>query len=436
MGHELARFDFPGWPDDADLHWIKHGKPRTNQRLLEAVRRAGRIDLFFGYFYSSVVYPETIDHIRRSCGAPTVNFSCNNVHQFDLVREIAPRFDICIVPELAAQNDFKAVGARPLRLQLAANPRVYRPYPEARIYDVTFVGQRYADRAQLLNYLHCGGVNVKAWGAGWQPRKRLDVAQLKAGLALIEDERLDGLQRLIRHSLRGLAPRRFHQGEASYSAGRPQPVLVDNGHQRASVGGPQRPLAALTLQSSVVATQNLATGDKAQLEVGEAKGSPLEDGQSPRSADGANAGYVDTAAVHAPAQTDGIDTSAFGGPRLLQRDLVRAFSQSRLSLGFATAGESHMAARRLTHLRLREFEAPMSGALYLTEHQEELREYFEPGTDLVTYTDRDDLLDKVRYYLAHQELAERVRRAGLERARCEHTWQHRFRALFTELGLA
>src|SRR5207248_10974920 len=64
MGHQLVRFDFPGWPDDADPEWRRHGKPRTNQALLKKVRAAGRvagIDLFFGYFYSSVIYPETVD---------------------------------------------------------------------------------------------------------------------------------------------------------------------------------------------------------------------------------------------------------------------------------------------------------------------------------------------------------------------------------------
>jgi len=132
---------------------------------------------------------------------------------------------------------------------------------------------------------------------------------------------------------------------------------------------------------------------------------------------------------------DDVDTSAFGAPRLLQRDLVRRFSQSRLSLGFATAGDSHRAARRLTHLRLREFEAPMSGALYLTEEQPVLGEYFTPGTEVLTYIDRDDLLDKACYYLAHQEQAERIRRAGYERARREHTWQQRFAELFATLGL-
>jgi hypothetical protein len=350
MGHALVRFDFPGWPDDSDPTWQTTGKPRTNQRLLDAFRAAGGIDLFYGYFYSSVVYPETIDLIRQS-GVPTVNFSCNNVHQFDLVRDIAAHFDVCVVPEQAAQTDFQSVGAQPVRIQLAANPRVYHPYPEPRVYDVTFVGQRYADRADLLQHLFSNGVGVRAWGAGWQPRKRLDVAHVKAALALVEDERFDGVRRLIRR--RG------------------------------------------STTSSTTATDRLGSTNP----------------------------------------TNGLDTSAFGGPRLLHRDLVRMYSQSRLSLGFATAGESHKTAKRLTHLRLREFEAPMSGALYLTEDQPELAEYFEPGKEVLTYAGPDDLLDSARYYLAHPERAERVRRAGLERARRQHTWQHRFTELFDKLGV-
>src|SRR5947209_20276649 len=222
MGHELVRFDFPGWPDDADEDWQCVGKPRTNERLLSAFRaasRQARVDLFYGYFYSSVAYPETVEEIRQS-GVPTVNFSCNNVHQFDLVRDIAPRFDACIVPEASAQRAFADVGARPLHIQLAANPRVYRPYPEPRVYDVTFVGQRYADRADFLQHLHCSEVDVRAWGAGWQPRKRLDLAHAKAALALVEDERLDGLTRMLRQRItaNGQKTQRPAEGVPAFSA--------------------------------------------------------------------------------------------------------------------------------------------------------------------------------------------------------------------------
>jgi spore maturation protein CgeB len=280
-----------------------------------------------------------------------------------------------MVPERSALADFHAAGARPVRIQLAANPRIYRPYPEPRIYDVTFVGQRYADRADFLGHLRANGVDVRAWGAGWQSRKRLDLANAKAALALIEDERLDGLRRLVRQRL-------------------------------ADGSRPPTPETKISPDEKDFAS-----------------GVPVSPGDRKVSASGT--------AMVAPE----VDTSAFGGPRLLQHDLIKMFSRSRLSLGFATAGDSHLGPARLTHLRLREFEAPMSGALYLTEDQPELAEYFDPGAEVLTYTDRDDLLDKARYYLAHPEQSERIRHAGLLRARATHTWQHRFGELFAALGL-
>lgn len=380
MGHQLVPFTFPGWPDDQDPAWRARGKPRTNERLLNAFRQAlerGPVDLFFGYFYSSVVYPETIDRIRAS-GVPTVNFSCNNVHQFELVEQIAPRFDLCVVPERAAVEKYRQVGARPVRIQLAANPRVYRPFPEPRRYDVTFVGQRYADRADFLAHLHRHGVQVQAWGAGWRARKKLDLATLGAAAALLEDEQLDGVRRLVRRQLGRMAPARGVGAPARPpSAQRPTPTSAEGG------GGPR--LSLLPGPTSTYAEEG--------------------------------------------------EVAAFGGPRLLQAALIRTFSRSRISLGFATAGESHRGPSRLTHLRLREFEAPMSGALYLTEYQDELAEYFRLGEEVLTYTDRDDLLDQVRYYLRRPEAGERIRRAGRHRALAEHTWQHRFSELFQVLGL-
>jgi len=398
MGHELVRFDFPGWPDDADPTWQQQGKPSTNQRLLDkfrAARETGPIDLFFGYCYSSVVYPETVDVIRQA-GVPTVNFSCNNVHQFNLVRDIAPRFDLCVVPERSALADFHSVGARPVRIQLAANPRVYRPFPEPRIYDVTFVGQRYADRADFLSHLYRNGVDVRAWGAGWQPHKRVDVAHAKAALALFEDERLDGVRRLLTKRL----------GRGSHYSPREAKNPPGNGVSTADS-------AKDTNAASEARGTTEARGTIAPCEAG---------------------GTIAPSEVATTVRSE-VDTSSFGGPRLLQNELIKMFSQSRVSLGFATAGKSHLADERLTHLRLREFEAPMSGALYLTEDQPELAEYFVPGKEVLTYTDQADLLEKARYYLAHPEQSERIRHAGLQRARRDHTWQHRFSELFAALGL-
>ena len=50
--------------------------------------------------------------------------------------------------------------------------------------------------------------------------------------------------------------------------------------------------------------------------------------------------------------------------------------------------------------------------------------------------DREELVAKARYYLAHDDARERIRQAGLRRARNEHTWHKRFQMIFREIGLS
>ena len=86
-------------------------------------------------------------------------------------------------------------------------------------------------------------------------------------------------------------------------------------------------------------------------------------------------------------------------------------------------------------MRLRDFEAPMSGAFYLTEHFEELYEFFEPDREIVTFRCADELADKADYYLRHRRKREMIRHAGRRRALAEHTWHARFKMVFRTIGL-
>ena len=94
-----------------------------------------------------------------------------------------------------------------------------------------------------------------------------------------------------------------------------------------------------------------------------------------------------------------------------------------------------MGAERILQVRLRDFEAPMSGAFYLVEQMEELKDFFRIGQEIVCYTDRADLVEKCAYYLAHDEERERIRAAGYVRALQDHTWQRRFNDVFLTAGL-
>ena len=78
----------------------------------------------------------------------------------------------------------------------------------------------------------------------------------------------------------------------------------------------------------------------------------------------------------------------------------------------------------------------MCGGFLITGYQDELAEYYEPGKEIVCYETKEDLLDKVKYYLRHPAERDRIRQAGLRRALAEHTWEHRYAQLFKELSLS
>ena len=117
-------------------------------------------------------------------------------------------------------------------------------------------------------------------------------------------------------------------------------------------------------------------------------------------------------------------------------EMIRKYSESKISLGFLEVYDQHNPAAVVRqHLHLREFEAPMSGALYFTNWCNELADFYEPDKEVVIYRNEHELLDKIRYYLNHPAEAELVRRAGHRRALANHTYQKRFRDLFAKLGM-
>ncbi len=117
-------------------------------------------------------------------------------------------------------------------------------------------------------------------------------------------------------------------------------------------------------------------------------------------------------------------------------ELIALYSRSHISLGFLEVYDHHNPSNAVTqHLHLREFEAPMSGALYCTGYMDELAEFFEPDKEILTYRNQHELLDKVNYYLSHPAEADKIRQAGRIRALRDHTYHKRFQTLFHEIGL-
>ena len=59
-------------------------------------------------------------------------------------------------------------------------------------------------------------------------------------------------------------------------------------------------------------------------------------------------------------------------------------------------------------------------------------EHATPDREVTTFETVDEAVDKIRYYLAHEEKRWAIARAGYERARREHTYEHRFAQMFAE----
>jgi hypothetical protein len=118
-------------------------------------------------------------------------------------------------------------------------------------------------------------------------------------------------------------------------------------------------------------------------------------------------------------------------------DMGRVFSRNALSLGSVLLHSTFTLKYPVHCIHLREFEAPMCGAVHLVNRCDEIREYFAEGAEILCYGSPDELLDTARSFLLPARLAEiaTIRKAARRRAVADHTWSRRFVTLAAGLGL-
>ncbi|MBT39640.1 MAG: hypothetical protein CL938_13980 [Deltaproteobacteria bacterium] len=74
---------------------------------------------------------------------------------------------------------------------------------------------------------------------------------------------------------------------------------------------------------------------------------------------------------------------------------------------------------------LRLFEAAACGGFVIVDHRPNIHEVFEPGKEIVTFQGRDELKEKVDYYLAHEDERRSIADACHERAQRDHLYPTR-----------
>lgn len=106
----------------------------------------------------------------------------------------------------------------------------------------------------------------------------------------------------------------------------------------------------------------------------------------------------------------------------LFEDAARKYAESKIVFNIAMKEDVNM----------RCFEALATGSFLLTDWVPSIDELFEDGKHLVLYRSMDECIDKVKYFLAHDEVREKIAQAGYEHVIKNHTIQHRVNRILEE----
>ena len=127
-----------------------------------------------------------------------------------------------------------------------------------------------------------------------------------------------------------------------------------------------------------------------------------------------------------------VETYGSGWPagRIATEDIPRLFARSRIVLGCGTIGHSE----DFVALKLRDFDVPMTGAMYITHRNPDLEPLFEKDAEMAMFETIDEMVEKVRRHLSHDEERNRIAAAGRSRALRDHTWVHRMRLILDRVS--
>lgn len=133
-------------------------------------------------------------------------------------------------------------------------------------------------------------------------------------------------------------------------------------------------------------------------------------------------------------QSAGIRVDAYGlgfpNGHLAGERVPELFAHAKIILGTGLVGHSS----HIMTIKLRDFDGPMSGALYITNDNPDLKEHFEIGKEILVYKTINDCVQKIKNYLDDNDARERIAAAARQRAIADHTWDYRFATMLKFLS--
>ncbi|QWD60431.1 glycosyltransferase [Polynucleobacter sp. MWH-UH35A] len=147
-----------------------------------------------------------------------------------------------------------------------------------------------------------------------------------------------------------------------------------------------------------------------------------------------------------------VEVFGYGWPNgeIDQEGMIRVFNESRINLNLTNSSSwdvryltsslhaiksSLRSKKTIEQLKARIFEVNGCNAFQLSYFVEGLANCYEIDKEIAVYVDVNDLIDKIKFYLAHDELRESIAQAAYSRTIRNHTFAQRFNVVFQRMGL-
>lgn len=129
-------------------------------------------------------------------------------------------------------------------------------------------------------------------------------------------------------------------------------------------------------------------------------------------------------------RSHGINVAAFGkgwptGYVSFEKS-IELINRSRVVLGIGGVG--HLDG--VQHLKGRDFEVPMCGAVYITSYNPELADWYAIGDEILCYSSPQNCVETLNCILRDTQKQMEIRNAALLRSLRDHTWESRLHQLF------
>ncbi len=112
-----------------------------------------------------------------------------------------------------------------------------------------------------------------------------------------------------------------------------------------------------------------------------------------------------------------------------QEEISIITNQSKISLVFSKGCGSEN-----KQIKGRVFESPAYQVCTFIEETPGLDIYFVPGKEVVVFQNKEDLVEKMKYYLTHDDHRDTIARNGYVRVKNEHTYEKRLKAAFEQIN--